>query len=242
MENLKLLLEKPLAHRGLHDATHVENSLGAFAQAIDAGLGFELDVHMLKDGTIVVHHDYDMKRLFAFPGKLKEMTIEEVKRQRFTAVDERLPTLAEVLDLAQGRVPILIELKISNGFDPAFPEKLLQVLEKYPFKNQIALQSFNPYAVRWLKQHTNDFPIGQLSSGKLEGQKPHIQFLFKTMLVNRISKPDFVSFDVDYLPSCAIRRLRRRGMPIIAWTVDDDTKRRKASRHADQIIFENLKL
>ena len=235
------MFTKPIAHRGLHDGHHVENSLGAFKQAIESGFGFELDVHMLKDGTILVHHDYDLKRLEGVDAKLKDMTIEEVKRHPFLNGGETIPTLKEVLDITAGRVPILIELKINNGFDPAFPAKVLEVLSDYDYQDTIAIQSFNPYAVRWLKEHSDRYPLGQLSSGKLEGQKPHIQFMFKTLLVNHISHPDFVSYDIDYLPRSSVKRARRRGMPIIAWTVNNQIKRDLASRYADQIIFEAIK-
>jgi len=242
MKNVLELFTKPIAHRGLHDATNVENSLGAFKQAIEAGFGFELDVHMLKDGTILVHHDEDLKRLEGAEGKLKEMTIEEVRQHPFLQGGETIPTLEEVLEVTAGRVPILIEMKISDGFDPAFTAKLLEVLSHYEHQDTIAIQSFNPYAVRWLKEHTDKYPLGQLSSGKLEGQKPHIQFMFKTLLVNLISHPDFVSYDIAHLPKASVKRARRRGMPIIAWTIDSQPKRDLALRYADQIIFEAIKI
>ena len=242
MKNVLELFTRPIAHRGLHQGSVVENSLAAFKAAIDLGVGFELDVHMLKDGTIVVHHDYNLKRLCGVDARLADLTLEELKRHKFIEATETVPTFQEVLDLTAGKVPILVELKISNGFDPAFPDALLQTLESYPFKDTIALQSFNPYAVRYLKNQASSYPVGQLSSGKLEGQKPHIQFLFATMLVNRISKPDFVSYDVNYLPRWSVTRLRKRGMPIIAWTIDDENKRKNAVANADQFIFEGIKI
>ncbi len=242
MKNVLEIFTLPLAHRGLHDDIFVENSLGAFNRAIAAGLGFELDVHILKDGTIVVNHDDDLKRLCGVDATLSDITLDELKAHRFTKGGESVPTLAEVLALTAGRVPILIELKVKNHFDPTFTEAVLQVLEGYEHKDTIALQSFNPYAMKWLKQHTNDYPLGQLSSGKLEGQKPHIQFMFRTLLVNHISHPDFVSYDIDHLPKACVRRARRRGMPIIAWTIDSEEKRKKALRCADRIIFEHIKI
>ncbi|MFA5236078.1 MAG: glycerophosphodiester phosphodiesterase family protein [Bacilli bacterium] len=241
MKKITELFTRPIAHRGLHDDRRVENSLSAFAAAIEKRLPFELDIHLMKDGTIVVHHDDSLKRLCGVDRLLKEMTLTELKAITFTGSNERVPTFAEVLDLTQGQVPILVELKISNTFDPAFAEALLKLLEAYPYKDKIALQSFNPYAVRWLKDHTDDYLVGQLSSAKLPGQKAHVQLLFKTLLVNRISHPDFVSFDVTHLPSCFVKWARRR-RPIIAWTIDDEKKRKTALENADQFIFERINI
>ncbi len=242
MKKLTELFSRPIAHRGLHDDHRVENSLSAFAAAIEKGFPFELDIHLMKDGTIVVHHDDNLKRLCGVDRCLKDMTLPELKSVTFTDSDERVPTFEEVLNLTQGRVAILVELKISNSFDPSFTEALLKLLASYPYPDQIALQSFNPYAVRWLKDHTDEYLIGQLSSAKLPGQKAHIQFLFRTLLVNRISHPDFVSFDVNHLPSCYVKGARKRGRSIIAWTIDDEKKRKVALNNADQFIFERINI
>ena len=52
------LVETPIAHRGLHDKDHPENSISAFARAIDEGYPIELDVQLIADGTVVVFHDH----------------------------------------------------------------------------------------------------------------------------------------------------------------------------------------
>ncbi|HAV20005.1 MAG TPA: hypothetical protein DCX17_03155 [Firmicutes bacterium] len=242
MKKITEIFTRPIAHRGLHDAQRIENSLSAFEAAKNNGFGFELDIHMIKDGTIIVHHDYNLKRLCGVDVKVADLVVQDLAKYPFFNQKEHVPTLQEVLDFTMGEVPILIELKIAHGFDPIFPDALLKVLEKYPYKDKIALQSFNPYAIRWLKAHTNDFSVGQLSSGKLEGQKPHIQFLFKTLLITRISKPDFVSYDINYLPNPHVKRLRKRGMAIIAWTIDSELRHKNAILNADQFIFENIKV
>lgn len=236
------MFHKPIAHRGLHGPGIVENSLAAFTASIKAGFGFELDIHMMGDGTIVVHHDESLKRLCGVDKQLDQLTSKDLHDYPLLESGEKIPTLQEVLDLTAGQVPILIEMKISNSFDPAFTMALLKMLEAYPYKDQIAIQSFNPYAVRWLKNNTTDYPIGQLSSGKLSGQKWHVQFMFKTLLINRISHPDFVAYDIEYLPSRHVARCRKRGFPIISWTIDDEAKRAKALLSSDQFIFEKIPL
>lgn len=242
MKTIIEMFDKPITHRGLHAPGVDENSLGAFDRSIKAGLGFELDIHMLADGTIVVHHDETIKRLTGVDKRLDQLTLPELKKYPLRISGELIPTFEEVLKLTDGRVPILVELKISNSFDPAFTAALLKVLDTYPHKDMIALQSFNPYAVRWLKANTNDYLVGQLSSPNLSGQKWHVRFLFKTLLINKISHPDFVSYDIEYLPSRHVSRLRKKGMPIIAWTIDDHPKQAKALLYTDQYIFENISL
>ena len=65
------LVETPIAHRGLFDKTHPENSLGAFEMAIQNGYAIELDVQLLSDGTVVVFHDEILSNPITFVHSTK---------------------------------------------------------------------------------------------------------------------------------------------------------------------------
>ena len=69
----------PIAHRGLHNATLTENGLKAFENAIKNDLPFELDIHITKDGQLVVCHDDDLKRTTGKEGIIEELTLAEIK-------------------------------------------------------------------------------------------------------------------------------------------------------------------
>lgn len=62
------------AHRGLHDDEKPENSLAAYKAALDKGYGIEFDVHLLKDGSLAVMHDSDLKRTTGREGFMEDLT------------------------------------------------------------------------------------------------------------------------------------------------------------------------
>ena len=72
------------AHRGLHDIEKgvPENSMEAFRCAVDQGFGIELDVHILRDGQLVVIHDSNLKRLCGMEQTLEDMTWNEAEKLR----------------------------------------------------------------------------------------------------------------------------------------------------------------
>ena len=76
----ELLKKYRYAHRGFHDKPVIpENSLPAFRRAIEHGFGAELDVHLLKDGTLAVFHDSDLRRCANVDGQIEDLTLEELK-------------------------------------------------------------------------------------------------------------------------------------------------------------------
>lgn len=92
------LVETPIAHRGLHDKNIPENSLGAFAKAIEKGFAIELDVQLLADNTVVVFHDDSLARMTGNDGYIKYLNKEDLKALKLKGTKESIPTLKEVLD------------------------------------------------------------------------------------------------------------------------------------------------
>lgn len=231
----------PLAHRGLHDAHLSENSLGAFKAAVDHGYGIEMDVHTLKDGGLVVVHDNNLKRVTGFDVNVEDLSEADLKRYPLLIGGETIPTFKQLLEVVAGKVPLLVELKVTGDFNPELPKRVLFALEGYPHPENIALESFQPYCMKWLRENTIKYPLGQLASNKLDGQTKMVQWLFRTLFVCYISKPDFVAYDILYMPSRFVKRARRRGHPIVAWTVDTMEKYELSRKYADNVIFENIR-
>ena len=102
-----------IAHRGFHDnrSECPENSLPAFERAIQMGYGIELDVQLTKDGVPVVFHDWDLKRAAGVDRKIRDCTFEELQSYRLFGSSQTIPTFEAVLELADGRTPLIIELK-----------------------------------------------------------------------------------------------------------------------------------
>ena len=104
------LLGWSYAHRGLHDSRLPENSLAAFRAAVENGYGMELDVHLTRDGNLAVIHDSLLNRTTGQPGRVEDLTTQDLKNYFLEGTQETIPELMDVLTLVQGKVPLIIEL------------------------------------------------------------------------------------------------------------------------------------
>ena len=230
------LINKYIAHRGLHNENIPENSLPAFQNAIEHGYAIEIDVQQLKDGEIVVFHDDTMSRMTGEDGFLANFTLEEIKNLRLTKSKEKIPTLKEVLNLVDGKTEILIEIK-NTGKVGKFESDLLKILNEY--KGSFAIQSFNPYVLKWFKENAPDILRGQLSCYfKKEKLKFYKKFVLKRLLLNKISDPDFISYKGSELPNMYVRRYA--ALPLLAWTIRSQKEYIDVIKYCDNIIFENF--
>ena len=105
------LVKQPIAHRGLFGDKIPENSIAAFKNAIKNKLPIELDVTCLADGTPVVFHDEKLARMTGKDGFISNCKYEDIQKLTLAGTKERIPTLQEALDLIDGKVPILVEIK-----------------------------------------------------------------------------------------------------------------------------------
>ena len=126
-------VDRNYAHRGLHcSADSVpENSLAAFRRAIRHGYGAELDVHLLRDGTLAVFHDSDLKRMTSVTGVLEDCTAQDLAALHLAGTPETIPQLCEVLSLYEGTgLPLVVELKSYRGNHRALAERTAKELDK----------------------------------------------------------------------------------------------------------------
>lgn len=231
------LVETPIAHRGLHDKTHPENSLGAFQRACESGYAIELDVQLLADETVVVFHDESLSRMTGNDGYLKFLNKEDLKVLSLGGTKEHIPTFEEVLALVDGKTPLLIEIK--NQFKVGkLEQKVIDLLKDY--KGEFAVQSFNPFSLNYFKHHAPSILRGQLS-GYFKGEKLAYfkKFLLKRMAFNKnISEPHFISYDATTLPNRFVKKYKN--LPLLAWSVRSKEDYLKVVKHCDNIIFENF--
>ncbi len=238
------IVDKPIAHRGLHRSLNrgssvPENSLAAFEAAVKQGYPFELDIQLLADGGLVVFHDQDLSRLTGVKGKLSEQNSQSVKQLKLLGSDQHVPLLDEVFDLVKGKVPILIEIK-SDGKVGELEQNLRSKLSDY--SGEYAVMSFNPYSVSWFKQNAPQILRGQLSgdyqSSNLAWQQ---KFMRRNLLVNLLSSPNFIGYDIRALPYLPVSIARQIfNYPVLAWTVKTEDDKLQASKYADNIIFEGI--
>lgn len=230
------------AHRGLHD-NHTkapENSLPAFQKAVKAGYGIEMDVQLTKDGIPVVFHDFTLERVCGKPGKVCGYTYEELLQFSLFESGERIPKLEEVLETVNGKVPLIVELKV-EWMDLTLCAAADRMLRGY--KGLYCIESFNPLVLAWYRRYHNDVLRGQLADGFLKSGefKGFIYVLLQNLLLNWITKPDFVAYNHKY-ENCLSRRLCRRLYHnlAVAWTIRSSTELEEARGKFDLFIFDSF--
>lgn len=228
------------AHRGLHDEQRAENSLSAFAKAKELGFGIELDVRLSKDGELMVYHDDNLARSTGIDGKFIDFTCSELQNMKLHGTEDTIPTFREVLELIDGAVPLLIEIKMASG-DSGVSEKLIEVIEGY--KGDYIVESFNPFALRPIRNLRPDIMCGILSMEYMKNPKHKGKILYRllqNLRLNFLVRPDFIAYEKNGYAVPALRRLRRKfKTPLITWTVQSREEEEFALSHGfDTVIFE----
>ena len=229
------------AHRGLHDGEKAENSMSAFRAAKEQGFGIELDVRLSKDGELVVFHDENLTRMTGIEGKVIDYTAEELSNMSLAGTDDGIPTFRQLLELIDGAVPLLVEIKMSPS-ESGVAEKFLEVIEGY--KGDYIVESFNPFALKVVKEARPDVMRGFLSSLYMKSEKYKGKLLYRllqNLLLNFIMRPDFIAYDKEGYSVPNLRFIRRVfGTTLIAWTVKSQKEDNDAiARGFDTVIFEN---
>lgn len=229
------LLDRPIAHRGYHkkEDNIPENSLPAFQRAIDHNFNIELDVQLTKDGKVVVFHDHNVKRMCGVDKAVEKFTYDEFSKLKLDGHDDiHPPLLQDVLDLVDGKVGIVIEIKSMN-YSPFF--KLERELNKIMkgYNGLYCVKSFSPLSVIWYFNHNNKVLRGFLTGFK--------QDFLNIMGVVAYPFSMFCSFNVEVLPQKRVdKKFRGKNKPIICWTVNSEEKIETVKKYADNIVFERL--
>jgi glycerophosphoryl diester phosphodiesterase len=218
MRQLPLDFKRPVAHRGLHDAVHPENSLGAYAAAIANGYQIELDVRITKDGTVVVCHDNNVQRMTGVDRLISESNTDEIVSLMLLKTDYHIPTLPEVLQHVNGQQPLFIEIKF--GKEPAYIcSTICAILDGYD--GPYVVESFDPRIIYWFRRYRPAVFRGQLS-GSLREQamaRP-LRWLLRQYAFNAFTRPDFLVYEVDYLPNRVVSRWAHHKQPVYLWTIN----------------------
>lgn len=231
------------AHRGLHSSVeHIpENSLPAFEAAISEGYGVELDVHRSKDGKLVVFHDDTLSRMCNQEGRIEAFTWKQLSALTLQDTQEHIPLLSQVLSLVDGRVPLLIEIKLPDR-NCAICEALWMELQNY--SGPYLIQSFNSVALRWFRKHYPDVLLGQLSNNLLLSdpeQNIILRFFVTHLLSNFYCRPDFISYKYKDRHNLGLWLNQHLfGAPIAMWTLRTPEAIRHSKDLVDMYIFENI--
>lgn len=239
------LTARPVAHRGLHGNGIIENSLSAARAAVEANYAIEVDLQLSKDGEVFVFHDSAMDRLTAEEGKLKERPAAELKSIKLKGSDDTIPTLADLLQLVAGKVPLVLELKSDWNGDTSLVSKVAAQLAGY--QGPAAVMSFDPDLVAALRKQAPHLTRGIVAERwYLHPSWNFLSFWRKRYLAQLLhlpwSRPHFVAYAQFDMPAAAPLIARRLfGLPLLSWTVRLERERARVTRWVDQIIFEHIR-
>lgn len=224
------------AHRGLHteDKSVPENSLAAFDAAAKAGYGMELDVQFSKDRQVVVFHDDTLDRVCGVEGRVDSRDYEELKKLRLQETDEYIPLFTEMLELVDGRTPMIVELKTSGKNNKELCQATYDILKGYD--GPYCIESFDPRIVRWYKKNAPEILRGQLSAPPRHLKMGLTGFLVGTLLCNFLGRPDFVAYRIGPRPFTV--PLVESGTMRVAWTARPSDDMEKVQDENDAVIFE----
>ena len=236
----KILLSRPIAHRGLHDIKCgiPENSLLAFSEAIKCNYVIELDIHISKDGKVLVFHDNDLYRMTGKSGKVADFTYDEIKNLKLANTNQKIPLLEEALKIINGQVPVIVELK-NNGCDTKLEKAAGKILRHY--RGEYAIKSFNPVSLWYFKKFFPHILRGQLVSN-FKGMRINWikKIVVRRMIFNFLFKPDFVSCDLECLSDRKVQKIRKR-KPVLGWVVKTQKDFIASKKLCDNIIFEKIR-
>lgn len=225
-------------HRGLHRPGIPENSLAAFAGAVAAGLGVECDIQRSRDGHAMLVHDWELERLTGIKGRLADYSSDELARIAFLEPGHYIARFDDLLDVVEGKVPILVEIKSRPRYDiEASCIAVRDALAEY--RGLHAVMSFDPRVARWFRRNSPATVRGLVMR---EDAKGHTQSAWQRHLALWAARPDFIAYHIEALPNRFVADLRDYGMPVLTWTVDSPDKLTLAHLHADAPIAEGAGL
>ncbi len=229
----KWLVEEPIAHRGLHDAQQgiFENTMAAWQASIDAGFPIECDLQITADRKAVVFHDPGLKRMTGRRGLVRHHTAAELAKISIMETGETIRTLEEHLELANGKVLLLIELKGILGEDDGLAEAAADALSHY--HGPAGVMSFHHWLAAKFQLLMPNRPRGLTALG----DDHHFDFHARAIKEYDLQ---FVSYRIRDLPCRVVTDMRQLGFPVITWTVRTKEECALSYEHGDQITFEGF--
>ena len=206
---------KIIAHRG-GAGLGCENTLSC----ISKGLSFkpdmiEIDVHLTKDGEVVVCHDPTLHRTTDSGGKIREMNLDEVRSAHIVdrygrITEDSIPTLREVLSLTAGKADILLEIKRCNNADDGLEKACLDMINESGLKDKVTVQSFNDIVLERIHKMNPDIRLEKL-------------MLIRPFSMNRIRRRTWIaSYNIYFrglITEGFVSRMHKMGKEVKVWTI-----------------------
>lgn len=192
----------------------------AFRRAAEAGYGAELDVHLTRDGRLVVIHDGDLERMCGVPGRVAEKTAEELAALRAGRLRGTHPS-------SGGGAPPVCRTGAAGGGAEDRPARrrgagrdTVDCLDR--FSIDYCVESFDPRPLRWLRRHRPSVLRGQLSQDfhrHPSGQGPWNRMALTNLFYNAFTRPDFVAYRFGDREKPAVPAVPQIWMRMAYWTL-----------------------
>lgn len=202
-----------IGHRGAKGYAP-ENTLASFKKAIELGVdAIELDIQSCKSGELVVMHDDAVDRTTDGNGFVKKLKLKELKKLD-AGMGERIPTLEEVLELADRRVKVNIELK-----GPKTAKPVMKLINEYTNKNgwnedDFIISSFSRRELKEARALNPMIRLGVLIS------KPRLIDRWSFRFAQKI-RANFIGPKKYLVTKRFVRKARNHGLKVFVWTAND---------------------
>lgn len=216
----------------------------AIDAAVAKNFAIEVDLQLTADNEAMVHHDYELGRLTEGSGELLSKTAAELKAVVFKDTPDRMMTLGDLCARVDGRVPLVIEVKSRFNGDRKLVARMAQVLASY--RGPVVAMSFDPDQVTAIRDLMPQVPRGVVAQrryddGEWKMLPPETIYEMTGLRHAFRTRPHFIAYWVNELPAPAPWIARNIfGCALLTWTVRTPEQRARASRYADQMIFEGF--
>ncbi|MEX0812190.1 MAG: glycerophosphodiester phosphodiesterase family protein [Chitinophagales bacterium] len=226
---------KIIAHRGASGYCP-ENTIPAIEKALEIGVDMvEIDIHLSKDGEIIVIHDATIDRTTNGKGYVVDFTLNELKEfdagswydEKFSGT--KIPELSEVLQLCVGKCPLLIEVKKGSDYYPEIEQKAWQLVKEMNAEEWVEFQSFYDHSLEQMEKTGITAPIYKLLVGIYPGFPLYIDHSLKWGNYFRKNKVSIsgINPNESFVNSAFLNKVNNKSLSSYIWTVNEEKKMRK---------------
>jgi glycerophosphoryl diester phosphodiesterase len=212
-----------IAHRGA-SAYAPENTISAFQKAIDMGLNaVEFDVQFTLDGKAVVTHDYNLERTSNGSGYIKDFKLSQLRELDFGKwfdekyINEKIPTLEEVLSKVKNNYFINIELKRDNNHKLFFSKTIIETIEKFDIREKVLISSFDHNLLKDLYKTDNNLKIALLFPKEIERNFENLKEYIDRLEI----KVSAINPHKDSLNEVSVKNIKKLGLKINSYTINE---------------------
>ncbi|MCJ8191239.1 glycerophosphodiester phosphodiesterase [Sphingomicrobium aestuariivivum] len=201
--------------------------MAAFRAAIERGCGIECDLQLSGCNSAMVFHDRDGRRLCGHEERVAHHDAASIGGWSINGTAEKVPSLAQLLELVDGRVPLLLELKEEHRNGERIAAAALRDLHGYD--GPVALMSFSARAMRFVRTTAPEVRRGLVLSDR--------DIAMRRWDKRQRAQPHFLAVKVAIIGRGWVQSARDE-MPVYSWTARTAADAAKVARYADAPIWE----